>query len=141
MRTPAAASAAETVPPRFVAADQRVQGHVHAQISEVKDLARRRAAEGVNVLERELHVRHGLGKAVEDDEVVPGGGAADAGGERHLRRCETLHRVVLRPAGAPSHSDAQFKPKRHGQASARRARLPESAAHDRRHGLLQLRRA
>ena len=61
----------------LVVAEQRVEHGVATERGEVQRLARRGAADGVEPVAGELHVRHGFGESVEHHHPVPGGGADD----------------------------------------------------------------
>ena len=75
--TPAAFEQAAHALAVDVTAEERVQHDGPAEAGESERLAGRGAADGLVLVERELHVRHRLGQAVEVDDAVPRGGARD----------------------------------------------------------------
>ena len=60
-----------------VATEEGVQHRAAPEPRQAERLARGGAADRLPVAERELHVRHGLGQAVELDDAIPGGWSGD----------------------------------------------------------------
>src|SRR5699024_10905424 len=77
-------------------AERRMEHRGDAESGEMPRLAGRRAADGVPGALGELHVRDRFGKAVQGDQVVPGGGTAD---DDMRDRVRGAHRAIKPHAG------------------------------------------
>ena len=74
---PASVSSAAHALALDVAAEQRVEHGGAAQADEPERLAGGGRAEGLVLVERELHVRHRLGQVIEQHDAVPRSGPGD----------------------------------------------------------------